>query len=134
MIDDPKAAAKRNSLLELHGVLYRNVISSRSTPLKNQKFTSSKKQTTNRIGQIDDAFLSRISVALTYKTLDIGKQRRIWEGFLKKLAEERKDITLTDRARKFVEGLDKDETTKDVPWNGREIRNGTSTAELEVRH
>jgi hypothetical protein len=52
---------------------------------------------------------------------------------LKKLAEERKDITLTDRARKFVECLDKDETTKDVPWNGREIRNGKSTAELEIQ-
>jgi hypothetical protein len=50
---------------------------------------------------------------------------------LKKLAEERKDITLTDRARKFIEGLDQDETTKDVPWNGREIRNGNLIAELE---
>jgi hypothetical protein len=49
---------------------------------------------------------------------------------LKKLAE-RKDITLTDRARKFIEGLDQDETTKDVPWNGREIRNGNLIAELE---
>jgi hypothetical protein len=82
-------------------------------------------QTTNRIGQIDDAFLSRTSVALTYETLTIGKQRRIWEGFLKKLGDERKDISLTDRAKKFLEGLDKDETTKNVPWNGREIRNGT---------
>jgi hypothetical protein len=64
-------------------------------------------------------------VALTYETLDHGKQRRIWDGFLKKLADERKDITLTDRAKKFIEGLDKNETTKDVPWNGREIRNGS---------
>lgn len=76
------------------------------------------------MGQIDDAFLSRTSVALTYKTLDTGKQRHIWQGFQKKLAEERKDIVLTDRAKKFLENLDKDETTKDVPWNGREIRNG----------
>jgi hypothetical protein len=82
-------------------------------------------QTTNRIGQIDDAFLSRTSVALTYDTLNFAKQRRIWEGFLKKLEEERKDIALTDRATKFLERLDKDETTKDLSWNGREIRNGT---------
>lgn len=81
-------------------------------------------ETTNRIGQIDDAFLSRTSVAITYETLDAGKQKLIWQGFLKKLSEERKDISLTDRAKKFVEGLDKDETTKDISWNGREIRNG----------
>lgn len=56
--------------------------------------------------------------------LDAGKQKLIWQGFLKKLSEERKDISLTDRAKKFVEGLDKDETTKDISWNGREIRNG----------
>jgi len=61
---------------------------------------------------------------LTYKTLDIGKQKRIWDGFLKKLADERKDIILTDRAKKFTERLDQDPTLKDVPWNGREIRNG----------
>lgn len=84
--------------------------------------------TTNRIGQIDDAFLSRTSVALTYETLDIGKQQKIWEGFLKKLSEERKDIALTNRAKKFLEGLDKDTTTRDVPWNGREIRNALQTA------
>jgi hypothetical protein len=68
--------------------------------------------------------LSRISVALTYKSLDVGKQRLIWQGFLKKLAEERKDIALTDRAKKFLEKFQQDETTKDIPWNGREIRNG----------
>jgi hypothetical protein len=43
---------------------------------------------------------------------------------LKKLSEERKDIVLTDRAKKFLEGLNEDETVKNVPWNGREIRNG----------
>jgi hypothetical protein len=56
--------------------------------------------------------------------LDAGKQKLIWQGFLKKLSEERKDISLTDRAKKFVESLDKDETTKNISWNGREIRNG----------
>jgi hypothetical protein len=61
---------------------------------------------------------------LTYKPLDIGKQQLIWQGFLKKLSEERKDIVLTDRAKKFLEGLSKDETVQNDPWNGREIRNG----------
>jgi hypothetical protein len=61
---------------------------------------------------------------LTYKPLDIGKQHLIWQGFLKKLSEERKDIVLTDRAKKFLEGLSKDENVQSDPWNGREIRNG----------
>lgn len=29
---------------------------------------------------------------------------------------------------KFIENIDKDESTRDVPWNGREIRNGMSPA------
>lgn len=78
------------------------------------------------MGQIDDAFLSRTSVALTYDMLDAGTQKLIWQGFLKKLGEERPDISLTDRAKKFIEGLDEDETTKSISWNGREIRNGIS--------
>jgi len=43
---------------------------------------------------------------------------------LKRLGEQRKDIVLTDRATKLLERLDTDETTKDLSWNGREIRNG----------
>lgn len=63
-------------------------------------------------------------MAVQYPDLDVGKQKRIWQGFLKKLADERSDIALTDRAKKFLENLDTDEKTKDIPWNGREIRNG----------
>ena len=81
-------------------------------------------RTTNRIGQMDDAFLSRISVSIPYPGLDVAKQKSIWRGFLNKLEEQKKEISLTDRAKKFLEGLDKDERTKHIPWNGREIRNG----------
>jgi hypothetical protein len=79
-------------------------------------------QTTNRIGQIDDAFLSRTSVALTYDSLNPSVQLRIWEGFLAKLERERTDVIVTDRARTFLE---EDEDMKSIQWNGREIRNGT---------
>lgn len=79
--------------------------------------------TTNRIGQIDDAFLSRVSLALTYHKLGPGSQKRLWHGFLQKLANERRDIVLTDRAKRFIDNLDKGEQ---IPWNGREIRNGES--------
>jgi hypothetical protein len=55
---------------------------------------------------------------------DSAKTKRIWQGLLKKLSEERKDIALTDQAKIFLESLDIDETTKEIPWSGREIRNG----------
>jgi len=86
--------------------------------------------TTNRIGQIDDAFLSRTSVALTYEPLNPSVQLRIWDGFLSKLERERDDMIVTDRARTFLE---EDEDMKSVPWNGREIRNGKPTHLLSSR-
>ncbi|KAN0113249.1 hypothetical protein V8E51_006200 [Hyaloscypha variabilis] len=81
--------------------------------------------TTNRIGQIDDAFLSRTSVALTYEPLNPSVQVQIWDGFLSKLQRERRDMIVTDRARTFLE---EDKDMKSIPWNGREIRNALQTA------
>ncbi|RDW61106.1 hypothetical protein BP6252_12489 [Coleophoma cylindrospora] len=81
--------------------------------------------TTNRIGQIDDAFLSRTSVALTYEPLNSSVQLRVWEGFLAKLERERSDIIVTDRARTFLE---EDKDMNSIQWNGREIRNALQTA------
>src|ERR1700733_9743214 len=73
-------------------------------------------QTTNRIGQIDDAFLSRTSVALTYSPLSASVRLQIWDGFLSKLERERSDVIVTDRARTFLE---EDEDMNSIPWNGR---------------
>ena len=39
--------------------------------------------TTNRVGQIDDAFLSRVSVVLQYDRLSDDTRKRIWQGFLR---------------------------------------------------
>jgi hypothetical protein len=55
---------------------------------------------------------------------DSAKQNRIWQGLLEKLGEERKDIAFTDQAKTFLENLSIDETTEEIPWSGREIRNG----------
>jgi hypothetical protein len=65
-----------------------------------------------------------MSVDLTYDTLDNTKQELIWRGFLAKLRKERKDISLTGRAETCLENLNLNEDTKDIPRNGREIRNG----------
>jgi ATP-dependent Clp protease ATP-binding subunit ClpA len=75
------------------------------------------------VGHLDDAFLSRIQVAITYKKLDIQSQKRIWHRFFKKLREESRDIGVSWEAEQYVAN---EETIKSMDMNGREIRNGKS--------
>lgn len=79
--------------------------------------------TTNRVGQFDDAFVSRIHLIIHYSPLGEPERRRIWTQFFEKLEDERSDISITGRARNYV--LEDYEVTK-VKWNGREIRNGNN--------
>ncbi|RMZ01523.1 hypothetical protein D0864_03432 [Hortaea werneckii] len=82
--------------------------------------------TTNRVGQIDDAFVSRVHMAIGYERLTPDFRRNIWEGFFRKLERERAGkILVGPSARKFV--LHSDEVRK-IELNGREIRNALQTA------
>ncbi|KAI7291256.1 hypothetical protein KC343_g316 [Hortaea werneckii] len=82
--------------------------------------------TTNRVGQIDDAFVSRVHMAIGYERLSPDFRRKIWEGFFRKLERERAGkILVGPSARKFV--LHSDEVQK-IELNGREIRNALQTA------
>ncbi|KAK7917808.1 hypothetical protein PG985_011416 [Apiospora marii] len=81
--------------------------------------------TTNRVGQFDDAFVSRIHLVIHYEPLGDRERRKIWTQFFEKLEAERKDISITSRARNYVFG---DPEINDVEWNGREIRNAFPTA------
>ncbi|GAB1729922.1 hypothetical protein NU195Hw_Modified_191t1 [Hortaea werneckii] len=82
--------------------------------------------TTNRAGQIDDAFVSRVHMAIGYERLTPDFRRNIWEGFFRKLERERAGkILVGPSARKFV--LHSDEAQK-IELNGREIRNALQTA------
>ncbi|KHE83152.1 P-loop containing nucleoside triphosphate hydrolase protein, partial [Neurospora crassa] len=81
--------------------------------------------TTNRVGQFDDAFMSRIHVVIHYKSLTPQDRKKIWRQFFKKLSSERTDFRITRRAQDYVLE-DKDITS--MPWNGREIRNAFQTA------
>jgi len=82
--------------------------------------------TTNRIGHIDDAFLSRVHVVIEYKKLDDKTRAKIWEGFFEKLKHEKKgEITVHAQAKKYVLESEEVEALK---WNGREIRNALQTA------
>ncbi|KAK8867396.1 P-loop containing nucleoside triphosphate hydrolase protein [Apiospora arundinis] len=79
--------------------------------------------TSNRVGTFDDAFISRIHVVIYYEDLGEPERKQIWKQFFDKLERERKDsIIVESRAKHFV--LNDTEIRK-IPWNGREIRNGT---------
>ncbi|KAI0386543.1 hypothetical protein F5Y04DRAFT_244287, partial [Hypomontagnella monticulosa] len=81
--------------------------------------------TTNRVGQFDDAFISRIHVVIHYPDLNTKDQRKIWNQFFDKLEDERKDTMDVPKAtRRYV----LDEEMCRYKWNGREIRNAFQTA------
>ena len=90
--------------------------------------------TTNRIGQIDDAFLSRVGLVIGYDELNDTSRAQIWNGFFSKLETDmkqrrekgKKPIIEIDRyAEKYI--LNDDEV-RNLKWNGREIRNALQTA------
>lgn len=78
--------------------------------------------TTNRVGQFDDAFISRIHTVIHYENFSNDEQDRIWTQFFKKLEKERrKDMRIDRSAWKYVfENKD----LRKIDWNGRQIRNG----------
>ncbi|PNP80998.1 hypothetical protein FNYG_05465 [Fusarium nygamai] len=80
--------------------------------------------TTNRVGQIDDAFISRVHVAIGYQALDEETRRKVWSGFFRKLVRERAGkVQIAPDAKKWV--LD---TAGETNINGRDIRNALQTA------
>ena len=81
--------------------------------------------TTNRVGQIDDAFISRVHVAISYQPLTPDVRQKIWNGFFKKLVKERAGkIKVALNAKKWV--LDNADSQDKL--NGRDIRNALQTA------
>lgn len=88
--------------------------------------------TTNRVGHFDDAFVSRVHVVIRYENLSDKDRATIWTQFFNKLQAERgKYITISRKAKRYV--LEDEEVTK-IPWNGREIRNGTPLAACTEPH
>ncbi|KAH7014378.1 P-loop containing nucleoside triphosphate hydrolase protein [Microdochium trichocladiopsis] len=82
--------------------------------------------TTNRVGQIDDAFISRVHVAIGYEALSPDSRAKIWQGFFRKLAKEKAGkIQISTGAKKWV--LDR-AASGESQMNGRDIRNALQTA------
>jgi len=69
----------------------------------------------------DEAFKSRIQVALHYENLTRSSRKKIWSNFFDMLEEDEEDVNL-DELRDHLDELAADET------NGRQIRNALTTA------
>jgi hypothetical protein len=82
--------------------------------------------TTNRVRSFDPAFLSRIHVALHYKTLRDEDRERIWlNSFDRVERESAGKVHVSTAARELVWSGDE---VRRLQWNGREIRNAMQTA------
>ncbi|KAK0609206.1 ATP-dependent zinc metalloprotease FtsH [Lasiodiplodia hormozganensis] len=77
--------------------------------------------TSNRVGTFDEAFKSRIQLALHYDSLNREQRDRIWNTFIKRLEELNEPIE-TMNIYANIEKL------SEKPLNGRQIRNAITTA------
>lgn len=78
--------------------------------------------TSNRVGIFDEAFKSRIQLALHYPTLGPYQRLRIWENFLDRLEKFEDDSVDIADLRDHLNDL------KEEEMNGRQIRNAITTA------
>lgn len=77
--------------------------------------------TSNRVGMFDEAFKSRIQVALHYENLNRSSRRQIWQNFIDMLEEDEEDVNF-DEIKLHIDDL----AGKEL--NGRQIRNVLTTA------
>ncbi|KAL9085030.1 MAG: hypothetical protein Q9165_007771, partial [Trypethelium subeluteriae] len=83
--------------------------------------------TTNRVGQFDEAIMSRIHVSIGYDELDDSARNKIWENLFRKLEE---SYAGSQRVYEYIAYgyATQSEDIKKLQWNGREIRNAFQTA------
>lgn len=78
--------------------------------------------TSNRVGIFDEAFKSRIQLALHYPNLGPYQRLRIWENFIDRLE------SFHDSSIDIADLRDNLENLKEDKMNGRQIRNAITTA------
>ncbi|KAI0536026.1 hypothetical protein GGR58DRAFT_476751 [Xylaria digitata] len=83
--------------------------------------------TSNRVGTFDEAFKSRIQLALHYKNLTEYQRTQIWRNFITRLQE------INEDGIDFVDLKDNIEELAKYKLNGREIRNVITTARQYAR-
>jgi hypothetical protein len=86
--------------------------------------------TSNRVGQIDEAFRSRIHICLFYPKLDKSSVMEIWEKNIARVKSSDLGIDIDeDDVRHFYELLWlENEKNPSRHWNGRQIKNAFQTA------
>lgn len=86
--------------------------------------------TSNRVGQIDEAFRSRIHLCLFYPKLDLSSFMRIWERNIARVKRNGMGIDLDEESiRRFSNLLWlENEKNPSRHWNGRQIKNAFQTA------
>ncbi|KAK3367802.1 hypothetical protein B0H63DRAFT_442499 [Podospora didyma] len=86
--------------------------------------------TTNRVGEFDEAFRSRIHISLYFPKLTQSSTKEIWEKNIARLKTG--SINIDVEEDKILRFIDKDwELNKSRPsrrWNGRQIKNAFQTA------
>jgi len=82
--------------------------------------------TSNRVGTFDEAFKSRIQLALHFSNLDTERRAKIWAKFIDRLAEVKEDVDFDD-VKAHLQAL------AQQPMNGRQIRNAVTTARQLAR-
>jgi len=82
--------------------------------------------TTNRIGTFDEAFKSRIQLALHYPPLDSKGRWEVWNNFVDSLSEAGEDMNAEEIGRKL-------KILSQHKLNGRQIRNTINTARQLAR-
>jgi SpoVK/Ycf46/Vps4 family AAA+-type ATPase len=83
--------------------------------------------TSNRIGTFDEAFISRVQLALHYPPLDENGRWEVWRNFTQLLADAGEDVAF-DEINKKLRVLARHKL------NGRQIRNTINTARQLARY
>ncbi|KAH7010301.1 P-loop containing nucleoside triphosphate hydrolase protein [Ilyonectria destructans] len=83
--------------------------------------------TSNRVGTFDEAFQSRIQVAIHYDNLTKRSRKQIWRNFLDMIEEADEDANISEFERRL------DELAAEE-MNGRQIRNALLTARQLAKH
>lgn len=78
--------------------------------------------TSNRVGTFDEAFKSRIQLALHYPSLGQIQRYQVWDNFIKRLKSFGDNTVDTEDLHDHLEELSKEK------MNGRQIRNAITTA------
>ncbi|KAI0018411.1 P-loop containing nucleoside triphosphate hydrolase protein [Xylariomycetidae sp. FL0641] len=89
--------------------------------------------TTNIVGIIDEAFKSRIHVALRYDAIDLGTTKKIWSNVLNRILKDNEyaDVQIMFKRTallEFAEWHYEEHEDAGTTWNARQIRNAFSIA------